>query len=83
MSYLSFWFSTLTAEASIILFYYFYYFIFAGKIFLVGGLFEGDSNWREICDGRVEVFNTLSSKWDYVPSLKEPRYNHEAVMLST
>jgi len=54
-----------------------------GKIFLVGGLFEGDSNWREICDGRVEVFNTFSSKWDYVPSLKEPRYNHEAVMLNS
>ena len=56
--------------------------ILLGKIYLVGGLVERDAYARESCDGRVEVFHTTSSKWDYVPSLKEPRYNHETVALS-
>ena len=55
---------------------------FIGKIYLVGGLVQSDSNTQESCDGRVEIFHPVPSKWDFAPSLKEPRYNHEAVTLS-
>ncbi|XP_065055517.1 kelch-like protein 28 isoform X2 [Rhopilema esculentum] len=54
-----------------------------GKIYLVGGLVQSDSNTQESCDGRVEIFHPVPSKWDFAPSLKEPRYNHEAVTLNS
>ena len=55
---------------------------FIGKVYLVGGLVKQDAYSRESCDGKVDVYHTPTSEWDYIPSLKEPRYNHETVTLS-